>query len=101
MIANPHAEHGEIVDLVQRRLTGFITAKDFVMIVYNVSNDIFDKAVAITPGKRSPTVTSLDNAEMKSVSALVAKKQLNEVMDQLHEIGATDILAMDISNSRM
>lgn len=101
LIANPHAEHQDIVDLVQRRLTGFITAKNFVMIVYNVSNELFPKAVGITPGKRSPTVTSLDDGENKSVSALVQKKEVNDIMDKLHELGATDILVMEISNSRM
>jgi ATP phosphoribosyltransferase len=71
------------------------------MIVYNVSNDVFNKAVSITPGKRSPTVTSLDDGVSKSVSALVPKKTVNTIMDQLHDVGATDILVMDIHNSRM
>jgi ATP phosphoribosyltransferase len=69
--------------------------------MYNVSNELLVKAVTITPGKRSPTVTSLDDGQSKAVSALVARKDVNNIMDQLHSIGATDILVMDISNSRM
>ena len=101
LIANPNAEHKDLIDLIKRRLEGFITATKYVMIVYNISNDLLERVTQITPGKRSPTVTSLDDGKSKAVSALVLKKDVNNIMDQLHEIGATDILVMDIHNSRM
>lgn len=71
------------------------------MIVYNVANEFMDKAVAITPGKRSPTVTTLECGNVKSVSSLVLKNEISEKMDALHDIGATDILVLDLQNSRM
>ena len=71
------------------------------MIMYNVSADLLHEAIAITPGKRSPTVTSLDDRHYKAVSSLVLKKELSEKMDALHAMGATDILALDLTNSRM
>lgn len=101
LIANPNAEHKELIDLIRRRLEGFITATKYVMIVYNISNDLLERVAQITPGKRSPTVTSLDDGKSKAVSALVLKKSVNDIMDQLHDVGATDILVMDIHNSRM
>ena len=101
MIVNPNAEHRDLVDLIKRRLEGYITSTNFVMIVYNVSNVLLDEAIQITPGKRSPTITSLDDGESKSVSALVPKKNVNNIMDQLHDVGATDILVMNLANSRM
>lgn len=101
LIANPNAEHKDLVTMIKRRLEGYITATKHVMLVYNVANDILDKAVMITPGKRSPTITSLDDGQSKSVSSLVLKKEVNEKMDALIEIGATDILVINISNSRM
>ena len=100
LIANPNAEHQDLVDMIQRRLEGFITANKYILIMYNISYDLLQKAVAITPGKRSPTITSLDDGG-KAVSSLVLKKEVNDIMDQLHGMGATDILVMDISNSRM
>ena len=71
------------------------------MISYNCSTAILNDAIAITPGKRSPTITGLDDPEYKAVSSLVKKKEVSEKMDALHKIGATDILVFAISNSRM
>lgn len=101
LIANPNAEHRDLVNLIKRRLDGYITATKYVMVMYNVSVKLLEKALKITPGKRSPTVTSLDCGESKAVSTLVSQKGVNNIMDQLHDIGATDILVLGVSNSRM
>ena len=99
MVANPHSEHKDIIDLIKRRIEGYIVATKHVMISYNVSNDLLREAVKITPGKKSPTITGLDDGN-KSVSALVKKKEVNKKMDELHSLGATDILVFQVSNSR-
>ena len=101
LISNPHAEHGDLVVLIKRRIEGYITATKYVMIVYNISEELLEKAVQITPGKRSPTVTTLDDGKSKAVSSLVLKKEVNDKMDALHEVGATDILVLNIANSLM
>jgi ATP phosphoribosyltransferase len=71
------------------------------MIMYNISNELMEKAISITPGKRSPTVTSLDDNQSKAVSSLVLKKEASAKMDELHDVGATDILVLNLMNSRM
>mmetsp|Transcript_23776 Transcript_23776/g.34684 ORF Transcript_23776/g.34684 Transcript_23776/m.34684 type:complete len:297 (+) Transcript_23776:212-1102(+) len=101
LIKNLHSEHSEIADLIKRRIEGFITATKYMMISYNVSVDLLGKASSITPGKKSPTVTGLDDPNFKAVSSLVLKNEVSEKMDELHEIGATDILVFAIANSRM
>ena len=101
LIGNPHAEHQDIVDLLKRRISGYITSQKYVMVMYNISNDLFEKAVAITPGKKSPTVTSLEDGNSKAVSALILKKDVSKKMDELHDAGATDILVLSMSNSLM
>jgi ATP phosphoribosyltransferase len=101
LIVNPNAEHRDLVELIKRRLDGYITATRYVLIMYNVSNTLLGEAIKITPGKRSPTITSLDDGESKAVSSLVLKKEVNTVMDQLHDVGATDILVLNLANSRM
>mmetsp|Transcript_29838 Transcript_29838/g.72284 ORF Transcript_29838/g.72284 Transcript_29838/m.72284 type:complete len:296 (-) Transcript_29838:282-1169(-) len=101
LIANPNSEHKEIISVLKKRIEGYLTATKYVMIVYNVSNDILQDAIKITPGKRSPTVTNLDCGNVKAVSALVLKKEVSNKMDELHDIGATDILVLDLQNSRM
>lgn len=101
LISNPKSEHQDIVEMLKRRISGYITAQKFVMIMYNVSNVLLDKACAITPGKRSPTVTTLDDGEYKAVSSLVLRKEVSAKMDELHQIGATDILCIELTNSLM
>lgn len=101
MIANPNSKHQDLVDLIKRRIDGYLTATKYCMVVYNVSSDLLQEAVKITPGKRSPTITNLDCDNMKAVSSLVLTKEVSEKMDALHDIGATDILVLDIANSRM
>jgi ATP phosphoribosyltransferase len=101
LISNPHAAYQNIVDLLKLRIEGYITATKYSMIVYNVTNDLLEAALGITPGKRSPTITALDDGVSKSVSSLILKKEVSAKMDALHQVGATDILVMEISNSRM
>jgi ATP phosphoribosyltransferase len=101
LISNPNSEHKDIVEKIKRRLEGYITSTKFVMVMYNVHVDLLQKALEITPGKRSPTITSLDDGNFKSVSSLVAKKNANETMDELHDLGATDILVLQLTNTRM
>ncbi|KAI7054699.1 hypothetical protein KC352_g44758, partial [Hortaea werneckii] len=59
-----------------------------------------DQASKITPGKRAPTVNSLDEDGWVAVSAMVQRNKIAGVMDELAEIGATDILVTKIENSR-
>lgn len=101
LIANKNSEHEDLVDLIKRRVEGYITATKYVMVIYNIANDLLHQAVAITPGKRSPTITSLDDGHFKSVSSLVLKKEVSDKMDALHDIGATDILVLELANTRM
>lgn len=101
LIVNPNAEHRDLVELIKRRLDGYITATKYVLVMYNVSNELLHAATAITPGKRSPTITTLDDGISKAVSSLVLAKDVNKIMDQLHDVGATDILVMEVKNSRM
>jgi ATP phosphoribosyltransferase len=101
LIANPHSTHKPLIELLQRRIQGYITSTKYAMIMFNVSIDLLADAIKITPGKRSPTVTSLECGNVKAVSSLVLKKEVSEKMDALHDMGATDILVLNLNNSRM
>lgn len=100
LIANPNAEHKDLVEMIKRRIEGHITATKYEMIMYNVPSELVETVIKITPGKKSPTITTLDDGG-KAISALVKKDELSRIMDELYEAGATDILALDLSNSRM
>jgi len=101
MIENPNSTHKDLVKLIKRRVEGYMTATKYVMIMYNVHEDLLSKAIAITPGKKSPTITNLECGNVKAISSLVLKKEVSEKMDALYEVGATDILVLDLANSRM
>jgi ATP phosphoribosyltransferase len=72
------------------------------MCKYNVRKADMDAVTAITPGKRSPTVMSLQsgNEEWYAVEAMVTKDSSNEVMEALWDAGAKDILMLPLSNTR-
>ncbi|KAK2819435.1 ATP phosphoribosyltransferase (ATP-PRTase) (ATP-PRT) [Arthroderma sp. PD_2] len=89
-----------LVELILSRIRGVITAKKYVLCQYNIPRSILSKASAITPGKRAPTVTTLEEDGWVAVSAMVEKKQIATVMDELSSVGATDILVIGIANSR-
>ena len=67
---------------------------------YNVPRSLLDTATKITPGKRAPTITALDEKDWVAVSSMVEKKYIAKAMDDLTEVGATDILVLSLANSR-
>jgi len=89
-----------LVDLIASRILGVITAQKYVLCQYNVRRSSLDKAKTITPGKRAPTISALEEEGWVAVSSMVEKKKIATVMDDLTAVGATDILVLDIANTR-
>mmetsp|Transcript_20142 Transcript_20142/g.29453 ORF Transcript_20142/g.29453 Transcript_20142/m.29453 type:complete len:298 (+) Transcript_20142:75-968(+) len=101
LISNPKSEHGDMLKMIKKRIEGFMVAKKYIMISYNIPNDLLEAALLITPGKKSPNITSLQDSGYKAVTSLVLKKEANNKMDELHEMGARDILTFALTNTRM
>jgi len=101
LIASKTSRHPEMVEIIKKRITGYMTATSYMMISYNVSRDVLPKCLQITPGKRSASVAPLESGDAVAVSALVITKKSSQIMDELEAVGATDILLFGISNSRM
>lgn len=59
------------------------------------------KAIAITPGRRAPTISPLEEAGWVAVNVMVETKNLADVMDQLVEVGAEDVLVTKLENCRV
>ncbi|XRM40389.1 ATP phosphoribosyltransferase (ATP-PRTase) (ATP-PRT) [Aspergillus tubingensis] len=89
-----------LVDLIASRIRGVITAQKYVLCQYNIPRGELATASKITPGKRAPTVTALEEDGWVAVSSMVEKKKIATVMDDLTKVGATDILVLNIANSR-
>ncbi len=75
-------------------------AQKFVLCQYNVERRLLEEATKITPGKRAPTITTLEAEAWVAVSSMVEKKHIATVMDELTAVGAVDILILDIANAR-
>jgi len=100
LIGSKHPSNPSLVKTIESRIRGVITAKKYVLCTYNVPRPKLSAVKAITPGKRAPTVTQLEEEGWVAISAMVDRKDIATVMDQLEEEGATDILVTQIANSR-
>lgn len=100
LIKSREPSNPELVDLIAQRIRGVITAQKYVLCQYNIQRGTLAQASKIAPGKRAPTVTSLDNEGWVAVSVMVEKKKIAPIMDELSKIGAHDILVLDIKNTR-
>lgn len=97
--ARPSPEHEALIRKISSRIAGVIAANRYVMCQYNVSRDNLTRATEITPGRRAATVSPLDDPQWLAVSAMVERKTIADVMDQLTEVGAEDILIFGIVSS--
>ncbi|WP_250446740.1 ATP phosphoribosyltransferase [Actinotalea sp. C106] len=89
------------LDVLTRRLQGVLTARQYVLMDYDVPLELVDAAVAITPGLESPTVSPLHNREWAAVRAMVRRDHTNRVMDALYDVGARAILVTSIHACRL
>ncbi|MCJ1371693.1 ATP phosphoribosyltransferase (ATP-PRTase) (ATP-PRT) [Loxospora ochrophaea] len=100
LIKSKNTSNQKLVDKIASRIGGVITAQKYVFCQYNVSRSLLETVTRITPGKRAPTITALEEEGWVAVSSMVEKKQIATVMDELTAVGATDILVFNIINSR-
>lgn len=89
------------LDVLTRRLQGVLTAREYVLMDYDVPLAQVEAAVAITPGLESPTVSPLHNRDWAAVRAMVRRADTNRVMDALYEVGARAILVTSIHACRL
>ncbi|KAJ1664577.1 ATP phosphoribosyltransferase (ATP-PRTase) (ATP-PRT) [Coemansia sp. RSA 1813] len=100
LITNKHARFPRLAETIKQRVEGILTARKYVLCQYNIARASLDSACLLTPGRQAPTITSLEQEGWVAVSVMVEKKLLAEKMDALKEIGAADILVLQIANAR-
>lgn len=86
---------------LQRRLTGVLVARQYVLMDYDVEVTNLAAASAVTPGLESPTISPLQDPAWVAVRAMVPRADTNHVMDQLYELGARAILVSAIHAARI
>lgn len=83
-------------DQLVARIQGVVFGQQYLMLDYDCPRSVLDEATKITPGLESPTIAPLADPDWVAIRALVRRRGVNEVMDQLAAIGAKAILASDI-----
>jgi ATP phosphoribosyltransferase len=89
------------VEQLVRRLQGVIIARQYVLMDYDIPDELVEKAVAVTPGIESPTVSPLVKPGWSAVRSMVKRRDTNVVMDELWDLGARGILVTDIHACRL
>jgi len=89
------------LEILIRRLQGVVTARQYVLLDYDIPKVSVDQACAITPGLESPTISPLQKQDWVAVRAMVLRKDTNRLMDELWALGARGILVTDIHACRL
>jgi ATP phosphoribosyltransferase len=90
-----------ILETIKRRIQGVLAAQKFVLVTYNVERTNLPQALKVTPGKRAATVSPLEETGWVAVSSLVLQKNIADIMDQLTDCGAEDVLVVQLHNCRV
>ena len=83
-------------DQLAGRVQGVVFGQQYLMLDYDCPRTGLDKATAVTPGLESPTIAPLADPDWVAVRALVPRRDVNAIMDEIAAIGAKAILASDI-----
>ncbi|NYF99572.1 ATP phosphoribosyltransferase [Janibacter cremeus] len=89
------------IDVLHRRIRGVVTAREYVLLDYDCPAELVDRAVHLTPGLESPTVSTLHDESWCAVRSMVPRGQTNRIMDELYNLGARAILVTEISACRL
>ena len=99
LIKNTSQANG--LEILMRRLQGVVTARQYVLLDYDIPRSALDRACELTPGLESPTISPLQKDDWVAVRAMVPRQDTNAVMDDLWTIGARGILVTDIHACRL
>ncbi len=101
LIANPDAEldeqKKEAIHIICLLLSGAQDARDQVLLVMNVPASHKETILKRVPALKEPTVSSLAHGKGYSISSVISRQKLNEVVPDLLKHGAQDLLELPIS----
>jgi ATP phosphoribosyltransferase len=83
-------------DQLVARVQGVVFGQQYLMLDYDCPRSVLDDAMSITPGLESPTIAPLADPDWVAVRAMVPRRGVNAIMDQLAAIGAKAILASNV-----
>lgn len=100
LIGNRNLDESKLADLkkLQFRFSSNIDSRDMKYVLMNLPAASVDKAVAMLPGMKSPTLLPLAEEGWFSLHAVIAKDELWEKVEMLKSVGAEDILVLQVEN---
>jgi ATP phosphoribosyltransferase len=101
LVANPEAyadpEKRHAMEQVMTLLQGVLEARGKVLVKLNVPLDALDAVIGVLPAMKTPTVNELYGGAGYAVEAVVAKNQINILIPDLRDAGASDIIELPLS----
>jgi ATP phosphoribosyltransferase len=101
LIANPTAAEDpgkrHAMDQLHTLLQGTLEARGRVLVKLNVGEDDLTAVIALLPALKSPTVSKLFGEGGYAVETVVAKTDINRLIPDLKDSGATDIIELPLS----
>jgi ATP phosphoribosyltransferase len=101
LIANPTSsedpERRKAMEDINTLLQGALKARGRVLVKLNVEAANLDSVISLLPAMRSPTVSELFGGGSYAVETVVPKEAINELIPQLKDVGASDIIELPIS----
>lgn len=89
-------EKGAILDKFLFRIKAVLRAKNSKYILMNVPNDKIQKVAEVLPVLKSPTVIPLAEEGWSSIHSVIDEERFWDVIDELKDNGAQDILIIPI-----
>ncbi|MDH4169108.1 MAG: ATP phosphoribosyltransferase [Acidimicrobiia bacterium] len=101
LVANPTAYEDPIkrhaMEQINTLLQGTLEARGKVLVKMNVAADALDAVTAKLPSMKSPTVNELLGGGGFAVETVVLKSDINVLIPELSDAGATDIIELPIA----
>jgi ATP phosphoribosyltransferase len=85
------------IEEIKILLQAVLEARGRVFIVMNVREDKLDGVVSALPAMKKPTVSKLYKSDYYAVETVISKSEINILIPKLKNLGAEDILEMDIA----
>lgn len=100
LIATPDLPEEKRADLekLKFRLNSILDSRGMKYVLMNLPRTAVDQAVKILPGMKSPTLLPLTAPDWCSLHVVIPESELWEKIEQLKEIGAEDILILNLEN---
>lgn len=97
----PDIAAGDQVQTFMERIRGIVVAREYVMVEYDIAETMIEMACMVTPGIEAPTVSPLSRKGWVAVKSMSRRKDVNQIMDSLTQIGAKGIIVTDIRTCRI